>query len=54
VPLYPIVPGIFVLASAAMTVLAIRDDPQTTLIWLGVLLAGIPVYIGWSSWRNQS
>ncbi|MDX2119187.1 MAG: amino acid permease [Planctomycetota bacterium] len=54
VPLYPIVPGIFVLASAAMTVLAIRDDPQTTLIWGGVLLAGIPVYIGWSSWRNQS
>jgi len=54
VPLYPIVPMIFIFASAAMTVLAIRDDPQTTLIWLGVLLAGFPVYIGWAAWRNQS
>lgn len=54
VPGYPLVPFVFVLASAAMTVLAIRDDPKTTLTWLALLFAGIPVYIAWSGWRNQS
>ena len=54
VPGYPLVPFVFVLASAAMTVLAIRDDPKTTLTWLAILFAGIPVYIAWSGWRNQS
>jgi APA family basic amino acid/polyamine antiporter len=54
VPGYPIVPLVFVLASAAMTVLAIRDDPKTTLTWLAILFAGIPVYVAWSGWRNKS
>jgi APA family basic amino acid/polyamine antiporter len=47
VPGYPVVPAIFVLASAAMTVLSIIEDPKTTLIWIGVLLAGVPVYLLW-------
>ncbi|HWB18984.1 MAG TPA: amino acid permease [Phycisphaerales bacterium] len=46
--LYPIVPAIFVLASLAMTVMSIIQDlaepPYYTLVWIGVLLAGIPVY----------
>ncbi len=47
VPGYPIVPAIFLLSSIAMTVLSIIDDPKTTLIWLGVLAVGIPVYYIW-------
>jgi len=54
VPGYPIIPAVFILASTAMTVLAVRDDPKTTLTWLGILFAGIPVYVAWSGWRNQS
>jgi amino acid transporter len=46
-PGYPVVPAIFVLASLAMTILSIRDDPTTTLRWIAVLLAGIPVYFLW-------
>lgn len=48
VPGYPIVPGIFVLASVSMTVLSIQNDPKSTLIWLGVLGAGVPVYFVWT------
>lgn len=47
VPLYPVLPAIFVLASAAMTVLAIIDKPKETLPWIGVLAAGVPVYFVW-------
>jgi APA family basic amino acid/polyamine antiporter len=46
-PGYPWVPGIFVAASAAMTVLGLIEDPAQNLVWLGVLLAGIPVYLLW-------
>jgi len=47
VPGYPYVPAIFVLASAVMTVLAVIDDPKTNGTWLGVLIAGVPVYYAW-------
>lgn len=47
VPGYPVVPAIFILASIAMTVLSIQADPKTTLMWIGVLLAGVPVYYVW-------
>ena len=47
VPGYPIVPGIFILASVAMTVLSILDNPGATLPWIGVLFAGVPVYFIW-------
>jgi basic amino acid/polyamine antiporter, APA family len=46
-PLYPVVPGLFVLSAVAMTGLAIHSDPKTTLMWVGVLLAGFPVYWVW-------
>jgi APA family basic amino acid/polyamine antiporter len=46
---YPVVPGLFVLAAAAMTVLSIIDDWRTTGTWLLVLFAGIPVYWVWRS-----
>ncbi|MBX3390402.1 MAG: amino acid permease [Phycisphaeraceae bacterium] len=47
VPGYPIVPLIFVLASVGMTVLSIVADPGSTLPWIGVLFAGVPVYFVW-------
>ncbi len=47
VPGYPVVPAIFVIASAAMTVLSIYDDWRTTGMWLLVLAAGVPMYFVW-------
>ncbi len=47
VPGYPFVPAVFVVASVAMTVLSIQSDPKTTLMWLGILAAGVPVYFIW-------
>jgi len=44
---YPLVPALFVLSSAGMTGLLIRESPRNTLPWLGVLLAGAPVYLLW-------
>jgi hypothetical protein len=46
------VPGLFVLAAAGMTVLAIREDPKMTLTWVGVLAAGVPVYMIWK-WTHR-
>jgi len=46
---YPVVPAVFILAAAAMTVLSIRDTPVQSLVWLGVLLAGVPVYFVWTN-----
>jgi APA family basic amino acid/polyamine antiporter len=53
-PGYPVVPGLFVLAAAGMTVLAIREDPKMTLTWVGVLAAGVPVYMIWKWTRRRS
>ena len=47
VPWYPVVPLVFIAASVLMTVLSVLDDPKVTLIWVGVLLAGVPVYFVW-------
>ncbi len=46
-PGYPVVPAIFVLVAFAMTVLAIISDPVHTLVWVGVLLLGWPVFRIW-------
>jgi len=46
-PGYPVVPLVFIASSVGMTVLSIRADPKTTLVWLGVLAAGVPVYFLW-------
>lgn len=48
---YPVVPLLFVLAAAVMTGVTIYDSRvdnyKTTLPWIAVLLAGIPVYYVW-------
>jgi APA family basic amino acid/polyamine antiporter len=41
-------PLLFVASSAMMTVLSIMADWKTCVTWVGVLLAGIPVYLVWS------
>ncbi|MFM9994621.1 MAG: APC family permease [Phycisphaerales bacterium] len=44
---YPWVPGLFIAASLAMTALGLIESPKQNLIWVGVLLAGVPVYVVW-------
>lgn len=44
---YPVVPGLFVVVAAAMTGLSVYGDPKNSLIWIGVLAAGIPAYFIW-------
>lgn len=46
-PGYPVVPAVFVVVAAAMTLLSIVSDPGNTLPWIGVLLFGVPVYYVW-------
>lgn len=51
---YPVVPAVFVLTAGAMTVLSIVDDPGTTLPWIGLLAAGVPVYFVWEALRKRN
>jgi basic amino acid/polyamine antiporter, APA family len=44
---YPFVPVLFIAASGLMTGLAIRSSPAETLPWVGILVAGAPVYYLW-------
>lgn len=45
---YPVIPGLFVLAAAAMTGLTIAGLPwRQTVLWLGVLVTGVPIYFIW-------
>lgn len=45
---YPIVPGLFVASAVMMTILTINDLPWwQSVLWTGVLIAGIPAYVLW-------
>jgi len=44
---YPVVPAVFILAAVAMTAVSIWLSPWRTLPWIGLLIAGIPVYFVW-------
>ncbi|CAG0994718.1 Serine/threonine exchanger SteT [Phycisphaerales bacterium] len=46
---YPIVPAIFILAAAGMTVLAVMENPATSAVWLGIIALGVPAYFIWRS-----
>ncbi len=48
---YPVAPGLFVVASAAMVINAIWREPLPSLAGMGILAAGIPVY--WLFARRQ-
>jgi APA family basic amino acid/polyamine antiporter len=44
VPLYPVVPGLFVLASIWMAVFTLRGRPVESLLGLLTVAAGVPFY----------
>ena len=50
---YPWVPGLFVLASAALTISTLIDSPRESLMGLGLIFAGLPFYFYWKR-RNSS
>jgi basic amino acid/polyamine antiporter, APA family len=49
---YPVAPAIFVLASLAIVLNALYSDPRQTAIGVGVILAGVPLYI-WLTRRRR-
>jgi len=49
---YPLVPLIFLIASVGMLANAVVEQPVSTLIGFGVILAGVPVYYVWQRWRR--
>jgi APA family basic amino acid/polyamine antiporter len=51
---YPVVPLLFLLASVAMVVNALRTDPVNTGITFAIILAGIPVYFVWRAWSGRA
>jgi len=44
---YPVVPALFILVAIVMTGMSIYQSPKETLPWIGLLVAGIPVYFVW-------
>jgi basic amino acid/polyamine antiporter, APA family len=51
VPGHPFTTGLFVLAAAGIVVATFYSYPQNSVIGLGILAAGIPVYLYWSRRR---
>jgi amino acid transporter len=51
---YPIVPAVFLIASLYMVLNALLTDPRNTGITFAIILAGVPVFWLWSSWRGQA
>jgi len=47
---YPLVPLIFLVASVGMLANAVLEQPVSTLVGFGIILAGVPVYY---LWRNR-
>jgi APA family basic amino acid/polyamine antiporter len=45
---YPIVPLVFIVASLVIVVMQIRAVPGDSLIGLGMVLIGLPIYLVWS------
>jgi APA family basic amino acid/polyamine antiporter len=45
---YPVVPIVFILASAVIVVMQIMAVPRDSMIGLGMVLLGLPVYVVWS------
>lgn len=53
-PGHPYTTALFVLASAGVVVSTVWHDPGNTVIGLGILLTGVPVYLYWSRRRRSS
>ena len=50
---YPWVPLVFLLASLAMLLNALVEQPASTLYGFGIILLGIPVFYGWRVLRGK-
>lgn len=50
---YPWVPLVFLLASLAMLLNALVEQPASTLYGFGIILLGIPVFYGWRLLREK-
>ena len=48
------VPAVFLLASLYMVLNALITDPRNTGVTFAITLAGIPVFLLWSSLRGQA
>ncbi|MGH7395848.1 MAG: APC family permease, partial [Candidatus Methylomirabilales bacterium] len=44
---YPVVPAVFVLASAALVINTLLEKPTESLVGLGLLALGVPAYLHW-------
>ncbi|HEY7403025.1 MAG TPA: amino acid permease [Candidatus Angelobacter sp.] len=47
-PLYPLVPAVSLVTSAAIAINQIRSTPRESAIGLGLILLGLPIYFVWS------
>ncbi len=54
VPGYPVTPVIFVLAAAAIVLNTIVEQPRQSAIGIGVVLLGVPAYLGWRSRKGRT
>jgi APA family basic amino acid/polyamine antiporter len=50
---YPIVPGLFLLASLGMIANALVTDPLNTGVTLGIIAVGVPAYYLWKMWGQR-
>ena len=50
---YPLVPLVFLVASVAMLLNALVEEPGSTLFGFGIIALGIPVYYGWRGLRRD-
>ena len=49
---YPVVPAVFVLASAIIVLVQVLAEPKNSAVGLGLVLLGLPVYVLWSRPRG--
>jgi APA family basic amino acid/polyamine antiporter len=50
---YPFVPLVFLIASLAMLLNALLEQPRSTLFGFGIILLGVPVFYGWRKLRRD-
>jgi APA family basic amino acid/polyamine antiporter len=50
---YPVVPIVFIVASLAIVAMTIRANPGDSIVGLGMVLAGLPVYFLWARPRPR-
>lgn len=46
---YPVVPLIFIIASAGILINTVLESPFESLSWIGLTVIGLPVYYYWKN-----